>query len=29
MHPMEEFTRFDSSASRWEKEGQCVCLEYL
>ncbi|MBA0785226.1 hypothetical protein Gotri_025918 [Gossypium trilobum] len=26
---MKEFMRLDFSTSRWEKEGRCVCLEYL
>ncbi|MBA0671478.1 hypothetical protein Goklo_025450 [Gossypium klotzschianum] len=29
MYSMEKFTRFDSSASVWEKEGRCVCFQYL
>ncbi|MBA0670857.1 hypothetical protein Goklo_023883 [Gossypium klotzschianum] len=29
MYSMEEFTRLDSSTSGWEKEGRCVCFEYL
>ncbi|MBA0877056.1 hypothetical protein Goshw_006412, partial [Gossypium schwendimanii] len=29
VHSLEEFKRYNSSTPRYEKEGRCICFEYI